>query len=37
MKINIWFYSKLFELTLPELEKYACTDKWVDVCKSRTE
>ncbi|MBE6940546.1 MAG: YbaK/EbsC family protein [Ruminococcaceae bacterium] len=29
--------SSCIELTLPELEKYACTDKWVDVCKSRTE
>ncbi len=25
------------ELTLPELERYAQTDKWVDVCKPRAE
>lgn len=29
--------SSCIELTLPELEKYACTDKWVDVCRSRVE
>ena len=29
--------SSCIELTLPELERYARTDRWVDVCKSRTE
>jgi len=29
--------SSCIELTLAELERYACTDKWVDVCKSRGE
>ena len=29
--------NSCIELTLPELEKYSCTDKWVDICKSRTE
>jgi len=27
--------SSCIELTLPELEQYACTDQWVDVCRSR--
>ena len=29
--------NSCIELTLSELEKYAKTDKWVDVCKSKTE
>ena len=29
--------NSCIELTLPELERYACADKWVDVCKSRAE
>ena len=29
--------SSCIELTLPELERYAGTDRWVDVCKSRME
>ena len=29
--------NSCIELTLPELEQYACTTNWVDVCKSRTE
>ena len=29
--------NSCIELTLPELEKYAGTDKWVDVCKPRAE
>ena len=29
--------SSCIELTLPELERYADTDRWVDVCKSRME
>jgi len=29
--------SSCIELTLPELERYAGTDSWVDVCKSRME
>lgn len=29
--------NSCIELTLPELEQYAKTDKWVDVCKSKTE
>lgn len=29
--------NSCIELTLPELERYAGTDKWVDVCRPRTE
>jgi len=29
--------NSCIELTLAELEKYAGTDKWVDVCRSRSE
>jgi len=29
--------NSCIELTLPELERYAKTDKWVDVCKPRAE
>ncbi len=29
--------NSCIELTLSELERYARTDKWVDVCKSRVE
>lgn len=29
--------NSCIELTLPELERYARTDRWVDVCKPRTE
>ena len=29
--------NSCIELTLPELERYARTDKWVDVCRPKTE
>ena len=29
--------NSCIELTMSELERYAQTDKWVDVCKGRTE
>ena len=29
--------NSCIELTLSELEQYACTTNWVDVCNSRTE
>ncbi len=29
--------NSAIELTIPELEKYSCYEKWVDVCKAKEE